>query len=64
MKKSFSTFGWTWLVLLAIVLSSQAGLGRQEIPVEVSPEKVGKYEKVEFLIRVDARCRNPFDAER
>lgn len=68
MRHTLSTVGSIGLGLLAVVLSPPPGLGQvaigqQEIPVEVSSEKVGRYEKVEFLIRVDTRYRNPFDPE-
>jgi hypothetical protein len=63
MQERFSTIVAIRLGLLAAVLSPQACPGQQQIAVEVSPQKVGKYEKVEFLIRVDAEYRNPFDPE-
>jgi hypothetical protein len=63
MRQFLSTIAVSWLALLAGALSPQACTGEEEITVEVSPEKVGKYEKVEFLIRVAARYRNPFDPQ-
>ncbi len=63
MRESFSTLGSIWLGLLAVGLSPQVCLSEQEIAVEVSAEKVGKYEKMEFLVRIETQYRNPFDPE-
>ena len=63
MREAFSSAASIWLGLLAVVLSPQACPAQQEIAVEISAEKVGQYEKVEFLIRVETQYRNPFDPE-
>ncbi len=63
MRKTRSTLGAFCLALLAIFLGPKASPGQQEIAVEVSAEKVGKYEKVEFRIEFDAQYQNPFDSE-
>ncbi|MHC4180557.1 MAG: DUF5060 domain-containing protein [Planctomycetota bacterium] len=63
MKRLLSAAQSIRLGLLAVVLSPQIGIAQQEIPVEVSRQRVGKYEKVEFLIRVETQYGNPFDPE-
>lgn len=47
--------------LVAIVLCTSQSFGQRKIEMETSAKKVGKYEKLELLIRVDAGYDNPFD---
>lgn len=61
MRDACPTVASIWFSLMAAVLSPQASAGEQKIDVEVSPTKVGKYEKVEFRIRLGTRYDNPFD---
>ena len=49
--------------LVAVVLCTSQSLGQWKIELDSSAKKVGKYEKLELRIRVDARYDNPFDPE-
>jgi len=49
--------------MVAISFCTQRCPGRQKIEMEASAKKVGRYEKLELLIRVDARYDNPFDLD-
>jgi hypothetical protein len=49
--------------MAAIIFCIQRCPGQRKIEMETSAKKVGKYEKLELLIRVDARYDNPFDPD-
>jgi hypothetical protein len=49
--------------MAAISFCSQRCPGQQKIEMEASAKKVGRYEKLELLIRVDTRYDNPFDPD-
>ena len=54
----------TQIVFTCLVISgffTQESLGRTKIEIEAPAKKMGKYEKLELLIRVGARYNNPFD---
>jgi hypothetical protein len=51
------------LGLLTSVLGDEPCLGEEALGIEVSRAEVGKYEKVEFLIRLDKEYSNPFDPD-
>lgn len=61
-RRSFNASAWG-PALLWIVLGAGACTAGQELGIEPSAKTVGKYEKVEFIIRVDAQYGNPFDPE-
>ncbi len=48
---------------LIIGLCPQKCVGKQKIEVEVGSERIGKYEKIKFLIHLDTIYDNPFDPE-
>jgi len=51
------------LGLFVIGLYPQISVGSQELAIEADSQKVGRYEKVEFLIHLDTEYGNPFDPD-
>jgi len=58
-----SSFIIVFGVLWAGVVAAEAALGAERPQMEASAEQVGKYEKVEFVVRLDTRYHNPFDPD-
>ncbi|MHC4678837.1 MAG: DUF5060 domain-containing protein [Planctomycetota bacterium] len=50
-------------MLAAVGLGGQGAHNRQQPTIEAAQEKVGQYEKLELLIRLDAQYENPFDPD-
>ena len=50
-------------VLAAVACDAQGAQNPQPPAIEISQEKVGQYEKLELLIRLDAQVDNPFDPD-
>ena len=51
------------LGLFIIGLYPQVSVGSQKLAIEADSQKVGRYEKVEFLIHLDTEYGNPFDPD-
>jgi hypothetical protein len=51
------------VVLIFIGLYAQTGFGSHKLSIEADSQKVGKYEKIEFLIHLDTKYGNPFDPD-
>ncbi len=51
------------LGLFVIGLYPQISVGSQNLVIEADSQKVGRYEKVEFLIHLDTMYGNPFDPD-
>ncbi len=54
------------LIILCIFAMNYSAQGAQKLPqlvIEAAQEKVGQYEKLEMLIRLDAQVENPFDPD-
>jgi len=51
------------MCLAAIGFCTRDCVGKRKVEMETSAKKVGKYEKLELLIRVDAGYDNPFDPD-
>jgi hypothetical protein len=51
------------MFLIAATFSDLECIAQQKIKLEASADKVGKYQKLELLIQVDARYKNPFDPD-
>lgn len=51
------------MCLVTIGFCTQESIGQRMIEMEASAKKVGKYEKLELLIRVGTRYNNPFDPD-
>ncbi len=63
MRQTVTTIQMLFICLAAVTFCTQESMGRQKIEIEPSAKKVGKYEKLELLIRVGARYDNPFDSD-
>jgi hypothetical protein len=50
-------------VLAAVGLGAQGQSSAQQLTIEATQEKVGQYEKIELLIRLDTQYNNPFDPD-
>lgn len=50
-----------FMCMVVLVSCTRQCAGRRKVELEASAKKVGKYEKLELLIRVDRRYDNPFD---
>lgn len=54
------------IVLMSLILvapCAQECVAKPKLAVEASVDKVGKYQKLKLLIKVDARYENPFDPD-
>ncbi|MHC4404517.1 MAG: DUF5060 domain-containing protein [Planctomycetota bacterium] len=63
MCRSPTTTVSTWLGFLGLAVSPVAVFAGGKLAIEASAKTVGQYEKIEFLIDVDAKYRNPFDPD-
>lgn len=63
MRQNVSVINLTLMSLIAAGLCTQDSAAQRKIDMEASAGKVGKYEKLELLISVDARYGNPFDPD-
>jgi hypothetical protein len=52
-----------FICLSAVTFCPQKSLGRHKLEIQPSAKKVGKYEKLELLIKVDTIYDNPFDPD-
>jgi len=63
MRQTVVTIRIFFICLVVIGPFGRECMGRRKLEMEASAKKVGKYEKLELLIRVDARYDNPFDPD-
>jgi hypothetical protein len=54
---------WPLATISVVLLLAARPAPAQEIGLEASKEKAGRFEKIEFRIRLDGDYRNPFDPE-
>jgi len=51
------------MFLIVVTFCDRECIAQQKIKLEASADKVGKYQKLELLIQVDARYENPYDPD-
>ena len=51
------------LGLIFIGMYAQIGVGNHKLSIEADSQKVGKYEKIGFMIHLDTKYSNPFDPD-
>ena len=51
------------LVCLSLAMAPLGSMAVAEIAVEAAKPRAGKYERIDFLIRLDHRYKNPFDPD-
>ncbi len=63
MRPQVSVTNIVLMSLIVITSCARERIARQKIALEASAGRVGKYQKLELLIQVDARYENPFDPD-
>jgi tetratricopeptide (TPR) repeat protein len=63
MRREVSVTNIVLMSLIAVTSCTRECIARQKIVVEASAGEVGKYQKLELLIQVDARYEKPFDPD-
>ncbi|MBW8039455.1 MAG: DUF5060 domain-containing protein [Planctomycetes bacterium] len=63
MQQTVKIIQTLFICLATVALCTQESMGRPKIEIKSSAKKVGKYEKLEMLIRVDTNYDNPFDPD-
>ncbi|MHC4461049.1 MAG: DUF5060 domain-containing protein [Planctomycetota bacterium] len=63
MRQTVISIKMLLVCMAAISFCIQRCPGQRKVEVEASAKRVGKYEKLEMLIRVDSRYDNPFDPD-
>ena len=49
--------------LIFMGMYAQIDVGNHKLSIEVDSQKVGRYEKIEFMINLDTKYGNPFDPD-
>lgn len=63
MRQSIATLQMLLVCLPAVCVPVRTCVGNERVEIQASTKTIGKYEKLEFLINVDARYDNPFDPD-
>ena len=63
MPSTLPTVASVWAGLIVVALGSQTCVAERKLGIDVSAKEVGRYDKVEFDLRVGTRYRNAFDPE-
>jgi len=63
MRREVSVTNIVLMFLIAVIFCARECIGQQKIKLQASADKVGKYQKLELLVQVDARYENPFDPD-